>query len=125
MPQSLTFHSRSADILLLLIAWPNGMYTFPGNALADGGTDDEQRVEMTNKDRLPHLGDKMVVNEESSQLGEAEHSAGNEVSAQRLNVTVTDGEQFLKLVYSETELNLVIQVRMGRSIFPSDGECCQ
>ena len=102
------------------------MYTFPGNALADGGTDGQQRVEMTIKKRLAHLGDKMVVKEASSQLVEAEHSAGNEVSAQRLNVTVTDGQQqFLKLVFSGTELNLVIKVRMGRSIFPSDGECCQ
>ena len=101
------------------------MYTLSGNALADGGTDDKQRVEMTNKERLAHLGDKMVVKEASSQLGEVEHSAGKEVSSQRLNVTVTDGQQFLKLVFSGTELNLVIKVRMGRSIFPSDGECCQ
>ena len=99
------------------------MHAFPGNALADVGTDDEQRLEMTIKERLTHLGEEMVVKEASSQLGE-EDSDGNKMSPQRLKAE-TDNQPYLRLVNGGTELNLEIDVRVGRSIFPSHGECCK
>ena len=80
------------------------MYTFPGNILADEGTEDEQRAEMTIKERLAQLGEEMVVKVASSQLRREADSAGNN---------------------SLTELNLATNARSGRSIFRSDGDCCQ
>jgi len=44
--------SRLAFKFLLLNAWANGMSPFPGNMLADGGTKDEHRAEMSIKESL-------------------------------------------------------------------------
>ena len=67
--------------------------------MAEGGTNNKQRVERTSNERPAQLMDKMAVKEVFTQLGEAEN-IGIDVSAQRLK----DSQQSPSLQWAKVGL---------------------
>ena len=95
------------------------MYTLPGSTLPDGGTDKRQSAERTSNKRPARLREEVAVKEVSTQLIREAESTGMEVFVQRLN------KLSLRLVFSGTELDWVINLRMERSIAKPKLKCCR
>ena len=111
-------------LLLLYLAWAEARYTFPGKASSDGGWEGNQRPEMTNNERSAQLKEESTVEEVSTQLGEAD-STSIEVSVQQRLNKETDSQLSLRLVFSGTESDWVINLRVGRSMPKSKLNCCR
>ena len=95
------------------------MYTFPGDTLPDGGTENRQSAVRASSERPARLGEEVAVKEVSTQLIREAESTSMEMFVQRLN------KLSLRLVYSGPELDWVINLRVERSIAKPKLKCCR
>ena len=102
------------------------MYTFPGNAMAEGGTENKESTERTNSERPTQLRDEVAVKEVSTQLGEAVPVQLGEAEKTGIKVfEKTDSQRSLRpVVYSGPETYLVTNLRAGKSIAVHSSPCC-